>query len=86
VTTALLVVAIAEVVVAAPLLLRLAAGPTVCDRAVALNAFAAQVTLSLLFFSAFADRTVYLDVALWTSSFSYLGTLVWARLLERELL
>jgi multicomponent Na+:H+ antiporter subunit F len=36
--------------------------------------------------SAFADRDIYLDVALWLASFSYLGTLVWARLLERELL
>jgi multisubunit Na+/H+ antiporter MnhF subunit len=80
-TTIMLLVAVAELAVATPLAWRMAAGPTVADRAVALNAFAAQVTLSLLFFSAF-----YLDVALWTSSFSYLGTLVWARLLERELL
>ena len=85
-TTLFLIVAVAEILVATPLLLRIALGPTVCDRAVALNSFAVQVTLSLLFFSAFADRTIYLDVALWTASFSYLGTLVWARLLERELL
>lgn len=85
-STVLLLVALAEVVVAVPLVVRLAAGPTVCDRAVALNAFSAQVTLSLLFFSAAADRSIYLDVALWAASFSYLGTLVWARLLERELL
>jgi len=79
-------VAVAEVAVALPLAARVALGPTVGDRAVALNAFSAQVTLSLLFFAAFADRSIYLDVAIWTSSFSYLGTLVWARLLERELL
>lgn len=84
--TILLIVALAEVVVAAPLVVRMALGPTVCDRAVAVNAFTAQVTLSLLFFSAAVDRSIYLDVALWAASFSYLGTLVWARLLERELL
>jgi len=86
VTTLLVIVAVAEIAVASPLVLRLAVGPTVGDRAVALNAFSTQVTLSLLFFSAFADRSIYLDVALWTSSFSYLGTLLWARFLERELL
>jgi multicomponent Na+:H+ antiporter subunit F len=81
-----LLVAIAEAAVAGVLVVRLARGPSVCDRAVALNAISTQATLSLLFFTAFADRTVYLDVALWMASFSYLGTLVWARLLERELL
>lgn len=81
-----LLVAVAELAVAAPLVLRLARGPSVCDRALALNGISTQVTLSLLFFAAFADRSIYLDVALWTASFSYLGTLVWARLLERELL
>lgn len=83
---AFLAVAALELVVAVPLVLRLAAGPTVCDRAVALNAFSAQVTLSLLVFAVAADRSIYVDVALWAASFSYLGTLVWARLLERELL
>ena len=81
-----LLVAIAEIAVGGILVVRLARGPSVCDRALALNAFSTQATLSLLFFSAFADRDIYLDVALWLASFSYLGTLVWARLLERELL
>ena len=40
----------------------------------------------MLFFAAFADRTIYLDVALWLASFSYLGAIVWARYLERGLL
>jgi multicomponent Na+:H+ antiporter subunit F len=81
-----LVLAGAELLVTAPLVWRLAAGPTVCDRVVALNAVSAQVTLSMFFFSVWADRTIYLDVTLWTVSFSYLGAIVWARLLERELL
>ncbi len=81
-----IVVAFAELVVGGLLLVRLAIGPTMSDRVVALNALSTQATLSLLFFAAFADRTSYLDVALWLASFSYLGTFVWARLLERELL
>jgi multisubunit Na+/H+ antiporter MnhF subunit len=81
-----IVVAIAELVLGGLLLVRLAVGPTTSDRVVALNTLSTQATLSLLFFAAFADRTAYLDVALWLASFSYLGTLVWARLLERALL
>jgi multicomponent Na+:H+ antiporter subunit F len=81
-----IVVAVAELVLGGLLLVRLGVGPTTSDRVVALNTLSTQATLSLLFFAAFADRTAYLDVAIWLASFSYLGTLVWARLLERELL
>jgi multicomponent Na+:H+ antiporter subunit F len=86
VTTALGWIALAEVLVMAPLLARLAAGPTVSDRVVALNTLATQATLALFVYAAVADRSVYLDVALWLASFSYLGTIVWARYLERGLL
>jgi multicomponent Na+:H+ antiporter subunit F len=79
-------VALAELLVAAPLLHRLARGPSICDRIVALNTISTQAALTLLFFAAFADRTIYLDVALWLASFSYLGTIVWSRYLERGLL
>ncbi len=86
VSTIFLVAAIAELAVAAPLVIRLAAGPTVSDRIVALNAVSAQATLAVLLFAAYASRTVYLDPALWLAAFSYLGTIVWARYLERGLL
>ncbi|HWH09959.1 MAG TPA: monovalent cation/H+ antiporter complex subunit F [Solirubrobacteraceae bacterium] len=79
-------VALAELGLGGIVLVRLALGPTTSDRVVALNTLSTQATLSLIFFAAFAGRTSYLDVALWLASFSYLGTLVWARLLERELL
>ncbi|HEY6934715.1 MAG TPA: monovalent cation/H+ antiporter complex subunit F [Marmoricola sp.] len=78
--------AVGELLVSVPLLVRLARGPSVCDRVIAVNTWSLQVTLALLFFSFWAQRTIYLDVAIWSASFSYLGTLVWARLLERELL
>lgn len=80
------VVAIAEVAIGLLLVLRLAAGPTVSDRIVALNTLSTQAALAGLFYSAFADRTVYLDVAIWLVSFSYLGAIVWSRYLERGLL
>jgi multicomponent Na+:H+ antiporter subunit F len=81
-----LAVAITEVAIAALLIVRLAAGPTVSDRIVALNTMSTKATLAVLFFAAFAGRAIYLDVALWLASFSYLGAIVWSRYLERGLL
>jgi multicomponent Na+:H+ antiporter subunit F len=81
-----LAVAIAEVAVMVLLLIRLAAGPTISDRIVALNAMSTQAAIAVLFFAAFAGRTIYCDVALWLASFSYLGAIVWSRYLERGLL
>ena len=83
---AYLAAAIAEIAIMALLLFRLAAGPTICDRIVALNAMSTQAALAVLFFAAFAGRTIYCDVAIWLASFSYLGAIVWSRYLERELL
>lgn len=85
-TDVYIAVAIAEIVIGGLLLVRLARGPSTCDRVVALNTLSTQATLSLLFYSAFADRSIDLDVAIWLASFSYLGTLIWARFLERGLL
>jgi multicomponent Na+:H+ antiporter subunit F len=85
--TALLVgVCIAQLCVVGLLLIRLARGPSVADRIVALNTISTECATIVLFFAAFADRTVYLDVAIWLASFSYLGALVWARYTERGLL
>jgi multicomponent Na+:H+ antiporter subunit F len=86
VTTVYGIVAIGELAIAAVLMIRLAIGPTICDRIVALNAISTQSALAVLYFAAFAQRTIYLDVALWLASFSYLGAIIWSRYLERELL
>jgi multicomponent Na+:H+ antiporter subunit F len=77
---------LAELAIGMLVAVRLGSGPTVCDRIVALNTMSTQATLALLFWAAFAERTIYLDVAIWLGSFSYLGTIVWARYLERGLL
>jgi len=80
------ILALAEVAIGVLLVVRLAAGPTISDRIVALNTLSTQAALAVLFYAAFADRTIYLDVAIWLASFSYLGAIVWARYLERGLL
>ena len=81
-----LAVAIAEIAITVLLFIRLAAGPTISDRIVALNTRSTQSALAVLFFAAFAGRTIYLDISLWLASFSYLGAIVWSRYLERGLL
>jgi multicomponent Na+:H+ antiporter subunit F len=85
-TDVFIAVCIAELVIVALLLVRVALGPSVSDRIVALNTISTECAIAVLFFAAFADRVIYLDVALWLTSFSYLGAIVWARYLERELL
>ncbi len=85
-STVYITVAIAEFVVVGLLLVRLARGPSVSDRIVALNTISTQCALALVFFAAYADRSIYLDVGLWLTSFSYLAAIVWARYLERGLL
>ena len=79
-------VCIAEVAIIGVLLIRLWRGPSVSDRLVAVNTMSTQSAITVLFFAAYADRSTYVDVALWLASFSYLGALVWARFLERGLL
>ena len=79
-------VGIAELAIVGLLLLRLWRGPSVSDRIVALNAISTQGAVAVLYFAAFADRPIYCDVALWLASFSYLGAIVWSRLLERGVL
>lgn len=71
---------------AAVVFVRLVLEPTVSDRIVALNTMSTQATLAVIYFAAFADRSIYLDVSLWLASFSYLATIVWSRFLERGLL
>lgn len=75
-----------ELAFAAIVFVRLVIGPTVSDRLVALNTMSTQATLAVIYFAAFADRSIYLDVSLWLASFSYLATIVWSRFLERGLL
>lgn len=85
-TDAFLAAAIAEAAIAALLLVRLAIGPAVGDRFVAVNALSTQITLAMFCFSVYQREQDYLDLTLWMAAFSYLATFVWARLVERELL
>lgn len=85
-STVYIAACLAELVICAALLIRVALGPTVSDRIVAVNTISTQMTLAVLLFAAWADRSIYIDVAIWLASFSYLATIVWSRYLERGLL
>ena len=85
-TTLALTVALAELALVALLVIRVVRGPSVSDRILALNTMSAQAAIAVLYIAVFLDRSIDADVALWLSSFSYLGGIVWARYLERDLL
>ncbi|MGI5240860.1 monovalent cation/H+ antiporter complex subunit F [Dactylosporangium sp. CA-139066] len=85
-TTAFWLAGVTELLVCGLLLVRVGAGPAVCDRIVALNMMSTQLSLAVFAFAVVSGRAIYTDTALWLCSFSYLGALVWARYLERGLL
>jgi multicomponent Na+:H+ antiporter subunit F len=69
-----------------PLLYRLWRGPSTGDRVLALELIGSLGVLVLLAFSIISERTIYLDLAILLTLFSFLGTLVIARYLERGLI
>ena len=69
-----------------PLIFALWRGPTVADRILALEVIGTVGVLMLIGLSVVAGRGIYLDLALLLALFSFLGTLVMARYLERGLL
>jgi multicomponent Na+:H+ antiporter subunit F len=63
---------------------RLAAGPTVFDRILGLNAFGTQSTVVLLLVGALYGRLdMFVDIALGYALLSFVGTLAAARYFER---
>ncbi|HEX2902595.1 MAG TPA: monovalent cation/H+ antiporter complex subunit F [Jatrophihabitans sp.] len=79
-------VCVLELLLMIALLVRLARGPSVTDRILALNTISSQAAVAVLCYAAAAGRSSYADVALWLASFSYLAAFIWARYLERGLL
>jgi multicomponent Na+:H+ antiporter subunit F len=69
-----------------PLLYALYRGPSLADRMLMLEVIGTVGVLMLLLLSVIAGRAIYLDLALLLALFSFLGTLVMARYLERGLL
>jgi multicomponent Na+:H+ antiporter subunit F len=64
---------------------RLIAGPTYADRIVALDILLAAAVVLCICASLLAGRTVFLDVGLGLALTGFVGTIGWARAVERGL-
>lgn len=73
-------------VIMTPLMYRLWRGPTTGDRVLAMETIGSIGVLMLVGISVISERTIYLDLAVLLALFSFLGTLVIARYLERRLI
>jgi multisubunit Na+/H+ antiporter MnhF subunit len=69
-----------------PLLYRLWRGPSTGDRLLALELIGALGVLAMIALSIISERPIYLDLAVLLTLFSFLGTLVIARYMERGLI
>lgn len=63
---------------------RIVAGPTNADRVVALDIFLAAGIALAIAASLASGRTVFLDVAIGLALVGFVGTIGWARLVERS--
>jgi multicomponent Na+:H+ antiporter subunit F len=63
--------------------IRLLRGPTHADRIIALDLFLAAAVALCIAAALGTGRTVYLDVAIGTALVSFVGTVAWARLVDR---
>jgi multicomponent Na+:H+ antiporter subunit F len=66
--------------------LRLLMGPTLADRVVALDLLAILVVGIIATESIYTDEPVYVDVAIVTALISFLGTVAFARFIERRVM
>lgn len=80
-TTTVLV--IASLLALALASVRIVAGPTNADRIVALDIFLAAGVALAVAASLLAERTVFLDVAIGLALVGFVGTIGWARLVQR---
>lgn len=66
------------------LIYRVAKGPTAADRVVAGKSIQLLLSVSLIAFTAYTGRGIYLDAALVLAMFGFIGTLLISRYLEEK--
>jgi multicomponent Na+:H+ antiporter subunit F len=84
ITVATLVLVIGALLAALLATVRIVAGPTNADRVVALDIFLAAGIALAIAASLATERTVFLDVAIGLALVGFVGTIGWARLVERS--
>jgi multicomponent Na+:H+ antiporter subunit F len=78
-----LVLGIGAIVVAALGVIRIVQGPTSADRVLALDLFLTAAVALAIAAAIGTGRTVFLDVAIGLALLGFVGTIGWARLIDR---
>ena len=81
----LIIIAVFFVVMALVLLYRVFAGPTMADRVLAADAIDILVTIALILYALYTGRGIFVDIAIVTALFGFVGTVFAARYLEGRL-
>lgn len=81
----LVIVALFFVILALVLLYRVIVGPTMADRVMAGDALDVLVTVALALYAVYTGRGIFLDIAIITALFGFIGTVFAARYLEGKL-
>jgi len=66
-------------------LVRFLKGPTLVDRVVAFDSMSVIATSLLVVFSFYFDKSIYLDVAFVFGMTGFIGTVVFAKFLDKEI-
>lgn len=80
-----IVVAVFFIILALVLLYRVFAGPTLADRVLAADSVDILVTIALILYAIYTGRGMFVDIALVTALFGFVGTVFGARYLEGKL-
>ena len=81
----LLFFAICFLALALMLIVRIAKGPSVADRAVAADCVDAMTDMALILFALYTGRGIFLDIALVTAVLGFIGSTFIAKYLEGKL-
>ncbi|MCI8514930.1 MAG: cation:proton antiporter [Lachnospiraceae bacterium] len=81
----LIVAAVFFIILGLVLLYRVFAGPTLADRLLAADSIDILITIALILYAMYSGRGMFVDIAIVTALFGFVGTVFGARYLEGKL-
>ncbi|QCX32604.1 cation:proton antiporter [Caloramator sp. E03] len=81
----LIIIGILYIFLSFLLLYRVAKGPNVVDRVIAVNSIEIMTSVALILFSLYSGRGIYLDIALIITVIGFIKTVLISRYLEGKL-
>lgn len=81
----LIVAAVFFIILALVLLYRVFAGPTLADRVLAADSIDILITIALILYAMYSGRGIFVDIAIVTALFGFVGTVFGARYLGGKL-